>query len=46
MLSWGFFLRVSQAATVTPTDLVEDKLLGFYLSKVGGFQHLKRPVQP
>ena len=38
MLSWGFFLRVLEAATVTPADLTEDKLLGFCSSRIRGFK--------
>ena len=40
------FLRVSEAATITPTDLANEKFLWLCLSKVGDFQHLGRLVHP
>ena len=46
MLFWGFVLRVSEVATVTPADLTQDKLPGFCSSKVGGFEHLNDQCNP
>ena len=36
MLYRKFFLRISQAASITPRDLQLDAFLGFFSTKVGG----------
>ena len=46
MLSWGFLLQVSEAASTTLTDLHHPRLQGFCSTKVGGFKHLHRPIGP
>ena len=44
MLASGFFLRFSEVGTIMLAHLAKEKLLGYCSSKVGGFQHLRRPM--